>query len=209
MAARAAAAPPSERATSGAATRLAEEMRREAELQARAPRTAGAGSSTVRVETNGNASEDLARASAAAHGFLERLGEATGELSGLLARVQDSAGALGRELETMAGSVPPLPGPAAAHEAAPAPGTPPARTPPEACAGGPEPPSPPATAEDAARARLLAFNLASNGASREETARYLTENFPLTERTDLLNEVFARAASDATVTAPSEVIKDL
>ena len=40
-------------------------------------------------------------------------------------------------------------------------------------------------------ARLIALNMALNGSSREETDRYLAENFHLSDRERLLDEVFA------------------
>lgn len=207
------------RATTGAATRLAEEMRREAEMRSRAAQPAGAKSHATPPETNGGTREDLARASAAAREFLERLGQATGELAGLLGRVQDSAATLAGELGSMAGSAAVRPQAESSTDAA---GPPPPQasnpagdsqevgSPDPASAEAPQPPSAkPSVDAAAARGRLLAFNMALNGASREETARYLTENLPLVERTDLLNEVYARAAPESTVAAPSEVIKDL
>ena len=39
-------------------------------------------------------------------------------------------------------------------------------------------------------ARLIALNMALNGQSREETDRYLAENFDLTDRQSLLDEVY-------------------
>ncbi len=40
-------------------------------------------------------------------------------------------------------------------------------------------------------ARLIALNMALNGTSREQTDRYLTENFELSDRARLLDEVYA------------------
>jgi DivIVA domain-containing protein len=45
--------------------------------------------------------------------------------------------------------------------------------------------------DDAEGARLVALNMALNGTSREETDRYLAENFDLTDRAGLLDEVYA------------------
>jgi hypothetical protein len=42
-------------------------------------------------------------------------------------------------------------------------------------------------------ARLLALKMALDGAPREETARYLHENFDLEDSDGLLDEVYARA----------------
>ena len=101
-------------------------------------------------------------------------------------------------------SPPPAPAPAApaptpATEAfdevpaAPAPEpTPAAAAPPEAA---PEPQraaadQPAGDGEDVEGARLIALNMALNGQSREETDRYLAENFDLGDRQALLDEVY-------------------
>jgi cell division septum initiation protein DivIVA len=44
---------------------------------------------------------------------------------------------------------------------------------------------------DAEGARLIALNMALNGESREATDRYLAENFDLSDRAALLDEVYA------------------
>ncbi|MDQ3607435.1 MAG: hypothetical protein M3459_00815, partial [Actinomycetota bacterium] len=49
----------------------------------------------------------------------------------------------------------------------------------------------PAADEDVEGARLIALNMALNGQSREETDRYLAENFDLRDRGSLLDEVYA------------------
>jgi len=45
--------------------------------------------------------------------------------------------------------------------------------------------------EDVEGARLIALNMALNGQTREETDRYLAENFDLSDRAGLLDEVYA------------------
>jgi hypothetical protein len=45
--------------------------------------------------------------------------------------------------------------------------------------------------DDAEGARLIALNMALNGTPREETARYLSENFQLADASGLLDEVYA------------------
>jgi DivIVA domain-containing protein len=50
---------------------------------------------------------------------------------------------------------------------------------------------PAATDGDTEGARLVALNMALNGTSRDETDRYLAENFDLADRTALLDEVYA------------------
>ena len=41
-------------------------------------------------------------------------------------------------------------------------------------------------------ARLIALNMALNGTPRDETARYLSQNFELDDQEGLLDEVYAR-----------------
>jgi DivIVA domain-containing protein len=48
---------------------------------------------------------------------------------------------------------------------------------------------------DAEGARLIALNMALNGTPREETARYLSENFQLADAHGLLDEVYASVES--------------
>jgi hypothetical protein len=45
--------------------------------------------------------------------------------------------------------------------------------------------------DDAEGARLIALNMALNGTPRAETAQYLSENFQLSDRDALLDEVYA------------------
>jgi DivIVA domain-containing protein len=56
-----------------------------------------------------------------------------------------------------------------------------------AAPGGPASDGP----EDAEGARLVALNMALNGTPREETERYLAENFRLTDRRELLDDVYS------------------
>ena len=46
--------------------------------------------------------------------------------------------------------------------------------------------------DDSEGARLIALNMALNGTPRDETDRYLSENFELVDRDALLDEVYAR-----------------
>jgi hypothetical protein len=47
------------------------------------------------------------------------------------------------------------------------------------------------TGDDIEGARLVALNMALNGTPRDETERYLAENFQLEDRHGLLEEVYA------------------
>ena len=50
----------------------------------------------------------------------------------------------------------------------------------------------PAVADDDVEgARLIALNMALNGQTREETDKYLAENFDLADRAALLDEVYS------------------
>ncbi len=70
--------------------------------------------------------------------------------------------------------------------AAPAPAAEPAAPAPVAPA-----PAAPAAGGDVEGARLVALNMALNGQPREETDRYLADNFDLADREGLLDEVYA------------------
>jgi DivIVA domain-containing protein len=67
---------------------------------------------------------------------------------------------------------------------------------PEVEAEEPEPEAAKAAAadDDSEGARLIALNMALNGTPRDETDRYLSENFDLADREGLLDEVYAKAA---------------
>lgn len=56
----------------------------------------------------------------------------------------------------------------------------------------PEPELPAQEGDPAEGARLIALNMALNGSPREETDRYLAENFDLADRESLLDDVYAR-----------------
>jgi hypothetical protein len=56
---------------------------------------------------------------------------------------------------------------------------------------------PVAQGEGVEGARVIALNMALNGSSRDETARYLSENFRLDDPDALLDEVYARVSGSA------------
>lgn len=113
------------------------------------------------------------------------------------------AGSAAATTPAAAESSPALPEPAPVDEA-PAAEPAPAPAPPAPAAPDSEPaPAPAATATatapatpaaedggDVEGARLIALNMALNGQSREETDRYLAENFDLGDRQALLDEVY-------------------
>jgi hypothetical protein len=95
------------------------------------------------------------------------------DLSGVLAAVAS----LRKDLDTLEARLKELQGPPPAPAPAPA----------------PEPAAIAQTADgdDTESARLIALNMALNGESREETDKYLAENFELGDRAALLDEVYA------------------
>jgi hypothetical protein len=87
---------------------------------------------------------------------------------------------------------PPPPAPPRQPEAAAAPPPPPPpRQPAPAADGGSVAAAAAADDDDVEGARLIALNMALNGQSREETDKYLAENFDLSNRAALLDEVYA------------------
>jgi hypothetical protein len=95
------------------------------------------------------------------------------DLSGVLAAVAS----LRKDLDTLEARLKELQGPPPAPAPAPE----------------PEPAAIAQTADgdDTESARLIALNMALNGESREETDKYLAENFELGDRAALLDEVYA------------------
>jgi hypothetical protein len=83
---------------------------------------------------------------------------------------------------------PPQPPTEPRPEPRPVPPEEPPPAPPEPAAGEP-------TGDGHEGARVIALNMALNGSPREETARYLDENFELENPDALLDEVYARASS--------------
>ncbi|HEX2085143.1 MAG TPA: DivIVA domain-containing protein [Solirubrobacteraceae bacterium] len=86
-------------------------------------------------------------------------------------------------------------GPTAADEPGPPPAAPQPRRIEQPAPTAAEPPEPAAATGageggDVEGARLIALNMALNGQSREETDRYLAENFDLADRQSLLDEVY-------------------
>ena len=152
----------------------------------------------LRMEAEHAASEHVAQAREAADGTLRRLEELEHELAGLVETVRERVTAVLGELErTAAWPVPPPAddlGPETgeddeddmdeeADDAAAASGRPNA-----------EPVLAVAPADaDEAGARLIALNMALSGTPREETARYLAEQFSLADPDRLLDDVYAQA----------------
>ena len=130
--------------------------------------------SEMRARANEEASDHVERVKHSADGMLAKLDDLERELGNLLAALRASGERLLQGLEDLQAEV--GGGDAAAVPAA-------------------DPPPTPARVADTddAGARLIALNMALSGSSREETARYLAENFALDDPEALLDDVFARA----------------
>jgi len=123
----------------------------------------------------------LARVEEAAKAMLQRADEMEGELGKLVETLREGAGRLASDLAQVRGSMGDV------RVAAPPADKGPTVEPPaqDAAAAAGQP-------DDSEGARLIALNMALNGTPREETDRYLEENFQLADRAALLDEVYAR-----------------
>jgi len=191
-----------------AAEQSAAEIAREAALEARQVRQeAREHAERLRSEAGQQARQHVESVSAAARSMLERVETMQRELAELTESLRSGTTKVNADLSMLSASVQEVR--AATEAEAPAPGA-------EAVAAetAPEIAEPavegrtleePAVQEPAAAAdanggagaadeegaRLIALNMALNGTSREETDRYLAENFDLSDRAALLDEVYA------------------
>jgi ABC-type transporter Mla subunit MlaD len=140
----------------------------------------------LRAEAAEEIEGQLARAQAVAERLSGRADEIESALQRLADSVREELSALKADLEELRavkegiGAAPPAP------EAPPQPE-------PEPVVATPAPPT--AQGEGFEGARVIALNMALNGSSREETARYLSENFEIQDPEALLDEVYARVSS--------------
>ncbi len=150
---------------------------------------AEAGAAELRAEAGREAGAHVARVQEAAGGMLSRLDQLEGELTGLLENLRRSSERLNEgmaELHEQAAWLAPEP-------AAEAPSA--ESVEPEVVSPEPEPAveAPTTVNGDEAGARLIALNMALSGTPREETARYLAENYSLPDADALLDDVYSRA----------------
>jgi ABC-type transporter Mla subunit MlaD len=164
----------------------------------------------LRAEAAHEIDAQLERAEAVAARLSARADEIERSLQALADSVRDELSALKADLEELravgegvterraAAAAAPEPEPAAAApDAEPAAASEPAAAAPEpepATVASAEPPAAAPPAGDGQEgARVIALNMALNGSPRDETARYLAENFELEDPDALLDEVYARA----------------
>jgi hypothetical protein len=132
----------------------------------------------IRADAEAEATRIRQRAEEEASGIRS---EARGDVKALLGSIQDGVRRLSADLEQLEAKLQPA-------EPTPAPPPP---------APEPEPELTPATAGDAdlESARLVALNMALDGASRDEVDQYLSENFGLSDPKSLLDDVYASIGS--------------
>jgi hypothetical protein len=136
--------------------------------------------------------------------MLQRVDAMESELSSLVESLRTGANRLNADLSLLSGNMSELYAAAGdSREARPAPAPArevvveevAARAPAPAAVPAPEEPAnhaaPAEDGDDVEGARLIALNMALNGQSREETDKYLAENFDLSDRSALLDEVYA------------------
>jgi hypothetical protein len=123
-----------------------------------------------------------------------RLAERAGELERQVAAIRASIESLGKDLEELRGE------PTATRESRPVASIAPAEEPGDvdekiavAEASAAREPEIADTEGSGEGARLIALNMALSGTPRDETARYLAENFELDDPDALLDDVYSRA----------------
>jgi ABC-type transporter Mla subunit MlaD len=155
----------------------------------------------LRAEAAHEIDAQLERAEAVAARLSARADEIERSLQALADSVRDELSALKADLEELRavgeGVTERRAAAAAAPDAEPAAASEPAAAAPEpepAAVDSAEPPAAAPPAGDGQEgARVIALNMALNGSPRDETARYLAENFELEDPDALLDEVYARA----------------
>jgi len=199
-----------------AAETSAADIQRQAEEEAREIRAeAGSEADATREHATSEAREYVGRVSESTSGMLERIDAMESELGALIESLRTGSNRLNADLQLLEGNLTSVknavvPRPAFEPEQPvarrPEPAPEPASEPFEAAAevtgaaaAGEVLSDAPAEAISAARtnggdddgARLIALNMALNGTPREETDKYLAENFKLTDRRGLLDEVYS------------------
>lgn len=185
------------RAIVEAAETSAADITTRAEDEARSIRkSADADAERTRSDAAEQSREHVAQVSEATQVMLQRVDAMEAEVGALVESLRTGANRLTADLTLLGGNMGELRG-ASAAGSEPAADKAPAVEPPIAEDVAEEAPAAtsaaePATSDDTEGARLIALNMALNGTPREETDRYLAENFSLDDRSGLLDEVYAR-----------------
>ena len=206
------------RAIVEAAEASAAEILRQAETEAREIRAEAAQEAqSARTDATSQARDYVGRVSEATAVMLQRLNAMDSELSGMIDGLRTGANRLNADLQLLEGNfdgVTDAVGPRAQFESESSAAGPLTSGVAEAPAAIPAPEPPRAetvvtdfvaeaavaetvaepVAEDIEGARLVALNMALNGTPRDETDRYLAQNFDLDDRQQLLDEVYSSVA---------------
>jgi DivIVA domain-containing protein len=181
-----------------AAETTASDIKHQAEDEAAGTRSrAAADAEKTRADATDQARAHVSSVQEATQTMLQRVDAMEGELGALVESLRTGANRLTADLTLLTGNMGELRAAATGGETETA-GE--AREPLTAVESAPEsepPPEsgsepPPEGGDDSEGARLIALNMALNGTPREETDRYLAENFQLEDRDKLLDEVYAR-----------------
>jgi DivIVA domain-containing protein len=166
------------------------------------------GAQEIRDAAQADAREHVANVTAAADRLRERIEQMERDMTQLVIDLREGADRLRGDLDGLQAGTDALSTARAAAASAPSPPLPEPRAvaPPPEPPPDPEPaaaaepaaaPDPAATHEpkdgDSAAARIVALDMALSGTSREDTDRYLAENYDLADRAALLDEVYAAA----------------
>jgi DivIVA domain-containing protein len=198
------------RAIVEAAETSAADIQRDAERDAREIRDeANSESQATREQATEEAREYVGKVSEATNSMLQRVDAMESELGALVDSLRTGSNRLNADLQLLESNLTevsdvvrprpqfepepeevPQPEPEPEPEPEPSSATDAAQ--PAAAVAEPDKPTPSAdSGDDAEGARLIALNMALNGTPREETDRYLSENFQLSDRDGLLDEVYA------------------
>jgi DivIVA domain-containing protein len=196
------------RAIVEAAESSAADIQRDAENEAREIREeANSEAQATREQATEQAREYVGKVSESTDTMLKRLDSMENELGSLVESLRTGGNRLTADLKLLEDNLSEVSGAVAPRpefepEAPAVPEPPEATVEPERAATDTEPvvaddAQPPATngGDDAEGARLIALNMALNGTPREETARYLNENFSLSDAGGLLDEVYSSVES--------------
>jgi DivIVA domain-containing protein len=153
------------------------------------------GAQEIHDTARAEASEHVARVTAAADRLRERVEQMERDMTQLIVDLRTGAERLRGDLDELQAGTDELSGArreespeAAAPEPEPEPEPAPAPAPPAAPTAGPAPKN-----GDSAAARIVALDMALSGKPREDTDHYLAENYDVPDRAALLDEVYAAA----------------
>jgi DivIVA domain-containing protein len=183
-----------------AAETTASDIKHQAEDEASGTRSrAAADAEKTRADATDRARNHIAGVQEATQTMLQRVDALESELGALIESLRTGANRLIADLTLLTGNMGELRAAttgsdATAAEEASAPATAVDPEPEREPEREPQGPSEPASedGDDSEGARLIALNMALNGTPRDETDRYLAENFELEDREKLLDEVYAR-----------------